>query len=250
MKRIRFTPLFFRRIHKWVGLVVGLQFVLWSVSGAMMALIDMDEVGAHGGAEHVMPLDASGLVAPSTIAAANGADGIVLRSLAMQPVYEITQAGSTRLYDATTGQEMPIDRAAIAAQAGHFSSDPVRAISRMDEPNLEAREHAGPIWRVDFADEANTSAYFAADTGRLLVARGDAWRTWDFFWMLHNMDYVNRTSFNHPLIVIVAFATLFLSGTGFYLLFKSFARRDFRWILRRRKTARPVHEQGKLPSGT
>lgn len=250
MKRIRFTPLFFRRVHKWVGLVVGIQFILWSVSGAMMALIDMNEVRAHGGPEHVMPLDASGLVAPSAIAAAKGADGIVLRSLAMQPVYEITHDGSTRVYDALNGIEMLIDHEVIAAQAEHLSPDPVRSISRMDKPNLEAREHVGPMWRVDFADEANTSAYFAADTGRLLEARGDSWRTWDFFWMLHNMDYVNRTSFNHPLIVIVAFATLFLSGTGFYLLFKSFARRDFRWILRRRRTTPPVHRQDKLPSGT
>ena len=49
--------------------------------------------------------------------------------------------------------------------------------------------------------------------------------------MLHNMDYANRTSFNHPLIIFVAFGVLWLSTTGFYLLFKSFKRRDFRWIL-------------------
>ena len=29
--------------------------------------------------------------------------------------------------------------------------------------------------------------------------------------------------------------TLWLSGTGFYLLFKSFSRADFRWLRRRRK---------------
>jgi hypothetical protein len=30
---------------------------------------------------------------------------------------------------------------------------------------------------------------------------------------------------------------LWLSGTGFYLLFKSFRRADFRWLNRRRKPA-------------
>lgn len=30
------------RIHKWVGLAVGLQFVLWAISGAAMALLDME----------------------------------------------------------------------------------------------------------------------------------------------------------------------------------------------------------------
>ena len=41
MKSIRMTPLFFRRVHKWVGLVIGIQFILWSVSGAMMAMFHL-----------------------------------------------------------------------------------------------------------------------------------------------------------------------------------------------------------------
>lgn len=31
-----------RRIHKWVGLVIGLQFLLFAISGTAMALLDMD----------------------------------------------------------------------------------------------------------------------------------------------------------------------------------------------------------------
>src|SRR3546814_5796787 len=49
MKRIRLTPLFFRRIHKWVGLILGLQFLPWALSGSVMALLDKDKVGGHGG---------------------------------------------------------------------------------------------------------------------------------------------------------------------------------------------------------
>src|SRR3546814_6930338 len=91
------------------------------------------------------------------------------------------------------------------------------------------------MWRIDFADAENSSAYVSADTARFLVMRGDTWRTWDFFWMLHNMDYMERKSFNHPLIIFVAFGTLWLAATGFYLLFKSFTRTDFRWLRRRKK---------------
>ena len=38
-----------RRIQKRVGLAIGLQFVLWAISGAAMALLDMETVagGAH-----------------------------------------------------------------------------------------------------------------------------------------------------------------------------------------------------------
>ena len=37
-----------RLLHKWIGLIIGLQFLLWTLSGAGMALIDMDQV--DGGA--------------------------------------------------------------------------------------------------------------------------------------------------------------------------------------------------------
>src|SRR3546814_20507564 len=80
------------------------------------------------------------------------------------------------------------------------------------------------MWRVDFANEDNSSSYVSAETGQPLVDRTDTWRVWDFVWMLHNMDYANRTSFNHPLIIFACFSALWLSFTGFYLLFKLFLR--------------------------
>ena len=33
-----------RRIHKWVGLIIGVQFLLWAISGTAMALLNMEEV--------------------------------------------------------------------------------------------------------------------------------------------------------------------------------------------------------------
>ncbi len=47
-----------------------------------------------------------------------------------------------------------------------------------------------------------------------------------------NMDYANRTSFNHPLIIMVGFAMTWLAVTGFWLLFRTMWRHDFR-LLRR-----------------
>jgi hypothetical protein len=62
----------------------------------------------------------------------------------------------------------------------------------------------------------------------LLERRNDTWRLRDFFWMLHNMDYVNRTSFNHPLIIVVGFAAVWLAITGLWLLFRTGWRSDFK----------------------
>lgn len=237
MKRIRLSPLLFRRIHKWVGLILGLQFLLWALSGSVMALLDMDAVGGHdmpAAHAHALPAETA-LVDPSRLAGVGPVTGLTLRDLAGRPVYELRTARGVQLVDAADGRRIAIDAETAKATAAMASDAPVRDVVRLDKPNLEAREHAGPMWRVNFADEANSSAYVSAETGRFLVMRGDTWRTWDFFWMIHNMDYVTRTSFNHPLIIFVAFGVLWLSGTGFYLLFKSFRAADFRWLRRRRR---------------
>lgn len=233
MKRIRFSPLLFRRIHKWAGLILGLQFVLWTVSGAVMALLDADKVAAH--AEPVTEVAASPW--PSDIrlrAPAEPVTRLVLRRVADRPVFEVGSGADTRLIDARSGETVSVDkdlaRAIASGSAGPGQA--VRDTRFLARPNLEARDHSGPMWRVNFVDPDNSSSYVSARDGRLLVTRNDTYRVWDFVWMLHNMDYVNRASFNHPLIIFVAFGALWLSLTGVYLLFKSFRKRDFRWLLR------------------
>lgn len=231
-KPFRVTPLFFRRIHKWVGLILGLQFVLWTVSGTVMALLDKDEVGGHSASEMTSATTPwpTGITPPLL----NGrVEGLVLRRILDRPVYEVNGSQGRRLIDARNGRSIRIDAtlASKIAKAAYGHAAPVRSVTRLETANLEARDHDGPMWRVDFADKRNSSSYVSAGTGRPLVDRSDTWRTWDFVWMLHNMDYVNRKSFNHPLIIFVAFGTLWMSFTGFYLLFKSFRRREFRWVL-------------------
>jgi uncharacterized iron-regulated membrane protein len=233
--RFSIRPILWRQVHKWVGLILGLQFVIWTISGAIMALLDMEKVGGHSAAG---PVEVGTPWAGDLVPISNlgTVEGLTLKRVLDQPVYEVTRRGEITLLDARTGSPMSIDgpqAAAIAKQAFHHEA-PVRSVERLEKPNLEAREHAAPMWRVNFADDENSSSYVSAVNGAPLVNRGDTWRTWDFVWMLHNMDYANRTSFNHPLIVFVAFGTLWLSFTGFYLLFKSFRRREFNWVLGKR----------------
>ena len=97
---------------------------------------------------------------------------------------------------------------------------------------LAVRDHALPIWRADFADERGSIYYVSGVTGEILERRTDSWRLWDVFWMLHTMDYAKRTSFNHPLIVLAGFASVWLAVTGFWLLFRTMWRHDFAWTRR------------------
>jgi uncharacterized iron-regulated membrane protein len=238
---MRLSPLLFRRIHKWIGLILGVQFVIWTISGAVMAVLDMEAV-------------AGGPPPPRTEAATrlpgnSGAWPVVQRSLGSVPitsltvrpllnrhVFEIGTPAGTRLFDVGTGSLVQIDAAFASrlARASYIGAGSVKTVELVTEPTLAIREHDAPAWRVDFADESNSSFYISQTTGRLLERRNDTWRIWDFVWMLHNMDYVNRTSFNHPLIITVGFGIVWLATTGFYLLFKSAWRADLRRLRSRR----------------
>ena len=228
-----------RRIHKWVGLAIGLQFVLWAISGAAMALLGMETVA--GGPRP--PAIQSALTGeakswPRIVGQLDSAriEGLRLKTLLDRPVVEVRTAQSTRMFDAQTGVRVSIDAAAARAiaQSNHPHRASPGAAKLLTERSLPIRDHEPPIWQVDFADNDASTYCVSATTGDVLARRNDTWRWWDFFWMLHNMDYASRTSFNHPLIIAVCIAMTWLAVTGFWLLFRTMWRHDFAWMRVRR----------------
>ena len=231
---MKIKSIWLRRIHKWVGLVIGLQFLLWAISGTAMALLDMDEVAGGPMAEMsaaALPAGSTGWPRVQQALSGQPISGLTLRSSPQGPVYQVSTAQNVRLFSAADGSPVVIDQAnAIAiARAAHPERAAVKAVAPLSEPTFAVRDHELPIWQIDFDDARNSSYYVSGSTGELLQRRNDTWRWWDFFWMLHIMDYSERTSFNHPLIITVGFAMVWLAVTGFWLLFRTMWRHDFAW---------------------
>ena len=226
-----------RKIHKWVGLVIGLQFVIWAISGTAMALLPMEEVaGGEMTDQSASALPRGGNAWPNVQGALAGQpiSKLSLRSLPQGQAIEVTTSRGVQLFDAIDGRPISIDGlvAKSIASAAHPSGPAVTMVAPLKQLTLPVREHDLPIWQVDFADEKHSSYYVSATTGEILERRNDSWRWWDFFWMLHNMDYAKRTSFNHPLIIMVGFAMTWLAVTGFWLLFRTMWRHDFAFLRR------------------
>ncbi len=230
--RVFLKSIWLRRIHKWVGLVIGLQFLLWAISGTAMALLAMDEVSGGEMAKHAKPPLPGGGLAWSRIQqtlVGQPIQGLSLQTLGQRHVFEVKTAAGVRLFDASSSLPVLIDgySAAALASGAHPTQAAVKQVAALTEVGLAVRDHELPIWRVDFRDEPNSSYYVSGTTGAILERRNDTWRWWDFFWMLHNMDYSERSSFNHPLIITVGFAMAWLAVTGFWLLFRTMLRHDF-----------------------
>ena len=128
-----------------------------------------------------------------------------------QPVYRLAGPQGPRLVDASSGAGIVlsaelVQKLALATYTG--PGHPGQA--ELLEPSLETRAHAGRVWRVAFSDREDTSVYLSQQ-GELLWHRNRSWRLYDFFWMLHIMDYSGRTDFNKYLLLSMAVGGLGLA---------------------------------------
>ncbi len=227
----RYATLF----HKWLGLVVGIQVLLWMLSGFIMTYYEIEVVRSeHNIAEpDLITFSVDYPLAPVNLVLSQ-VEGPVkevkLRSLVDLPVYEVTlMSGEVELYHALAAQKLsplPEAYALVIADADFIpEATPSEAIW-VEEHNLEYRGDV-PVWMVNMNDVEGTHLYISPQTGMVVARRSDVWRLFDFFWMLHIMDYENRTDFNNPLVIWASLFAFVFSVTGIVMLFFRFKRRDF-----------------------
>lgn len=221
-----------RLLHKWVALVLALQFVAWMVSGVALSLIDHHAASGEPkrAAANATPMPwPTGLRAPARVVADAGERVQRLEAswLADRPVYRLSNDSATWLVDAASGERRQVDAALAQVIAATDYSGTARpaAPELLAEAPREAIDHAAPLWRVAFADDVDTTLYLSAIDGRILERRNSHSRWFDVFWMLHTMDYTGRGNFNHPLIVISAAASVWVSLTGVWLIVVLLRRR-------------------------
>src|SRR3546814_7505930 len=139
-----------------------------------MALLDKDKVAAHAhDMGHAHPWPGGEYFDVGALSTGDPVLGVVLRDLGTRPVYEVRTPKSVRLVDATDGAAISVDESLARDIASMMNEAPIRQASLLPKSTLETRVHEGALWRIDFADAENRSAYVPADTAPLLVLRGD-----------------------------------------------------------------------------
>jgi len=225
----------FKKVHKWVGLLIGAQVLLWLLSGLMISLLDPEKVSGNQWAfkTSTVPqtLEPMVLLEPAELPQnlLKDALGIELTDRYGKPFYLVRHANSESLIDAMNASVVEIEQswAEQAARKDFIGIGEVVSIESGMAPDRETRDSEGAYWRVNFSDMVNTAIYISASTGEILERRNSFWRVRDFFWMLHIMDYPDRENFNNPLVITVALIAIWLGISGFMLLFGSFTRSDF-----------------------
>jgi hypothetical protein len=232
-----------RRIHRWLGLTIGIQFLLWTLGGLYFSWTRLAAV--HG--DHLMrerpqlPVGAP-VVSPSVVVEilrqherVDSLAGAALTMVLAQPTWRVdyftTEHGRVvtrrRMADAVTGalrEPLGRDEAVAAAREVYTGTKPVVGVEYVTDSTVDGHhEYRGqplPAWAVRFGDTEGATAYVAAELGEVIRIRNDRWRTFDFLWMLHTMDYRGRDDFNN--LALRAFSLLglvtVLSGFTLFVL--------------------------------
>lgn len=232
---------YIRKTHRWLGLIIGIQFLAWTLGGLYFSWSDMDEV--HGDYEK----------SPPALIALNGSyqfpseaidslgrmehvDSIAdlrLVSILGKPFWQIAFVGKShgghhkkiRLADAASGMlRPPLDeKEAIAvAQNGYAGKAAILSTEYLTEigNHHEYRESPLPAVAVTFDDARHTTVYVSTEHGTVQKFRNRPWRQFDFLWMLHTMDYAGRDNITNWLLrafSIFGLATVMSGFTLFYI---------------------------------
>lgn len=219
--------IFFRKFHKWLGIIIGLQIVLWLAGGFVMSFFDIDEVrGSHNRAK-VEPLKMNQPLGYHSKQLLLDMDFEVTKLELTQwqnhPVWRVEGEEQLIIVDANTGQILsPFNEqtAQKVAQNDFIGDGKIISQQLFTENTHDVRGRDLPLWQFQFDDADNTRIYVSPKTGEVVARRNDTWRLFDFFWMLHIMDYSERENFNHPLLIIAALLGIMMSLSGLYLALK------------------------------
>ena len=224
----------FYTLHRWVGLSVGVQLLAWSLGGFMFSVLSIDNV--RGDVDRndssppplrltnvrLTPADAADVAMDSGIRV----DSIIqirLRQRSGRTVFEFVGEEGKPLgaVDAASGEflsRISGQQAKLAALADFAPEASVVSVTLLEgDPPGEYRGGAMPVYRVILDHPKNPHIYVSPVTGEVLKRRNKLWRVFDFFWMLHIMDYRDRNDFNHWLLTTMSLLAILTSASGLAL---------------------------------
>ncbi|MFC4094772.1 PepSY domain-containing protein [Euzebyella saccharophila] len=219
----RKTAKWIRKAHRYLGIFLGIQFLMWTISGMYFSWTDIDEIhGDQFRQEAVEKAVYTDLISPTNIKD-NVIASLELREIAGEPYYWINQS---QLVNAETGDlkaEISEQDALQVARRNMLPELKVKSIERIEEvgSHSEYRGRPLPAFAISYETPENIKAYVSVKDGSFQTLRHHDWRWFDFLWMTHTMDYQGRDDFNT--IVLRGFSLLGLITvlSGFLLWYVS-----------------------------
>ena len=227
-----------RKIHRWLSAVIGIQLLLWALSGLVFSWSPIDQVRGEDKIRLQKETDLASfplvdgqalLSDPDCVPTDYIVKQMKLKPMLGRPVFEIMLSGAEIVYvlvDAVTGERLsPISSSQAEDIALNDFSETAEVLKcdYLDKPeggHSEYRSKEIPVWRVKLDHPSGTVIYVSANRGEVVARRNNRWRVFDFFWMLHTMDYKGRDYFNSWLLRIMSLLGVVSVLVGYWLWFQ------------------------------
>ena len=192
-----------RRYHIWLGWLIGVPMLLWTVTGVLMVVKPIEEVR---GSDLLRDPPTVRMAAPPIAPALDvrPVSKVSLEQRAAGPRWVLAFAdGTTRAADPVTGRLLPALSAADAARevtARYTGTARIASVTRIDpaNPPLDLRRPLDS-WQIMMSD--GTHFYVDRFTGDIAARRTSWWRIYDFMWGLHIMDLQTREDAHNPWLI-------------------------------------------------
>ncbi len=169
--------------HRWLGIALGVLFLLWFASGIVMIYARMPVLDP---AERLARLEAITFaavrMAPGAVAAE--ASRFTITTLNGRPVYRVTTGRSQQTTFADTGEALEPLTADRALQIGRVFAGPaaVRYDGRLEDADQWTFSVRGqmPLHRIAVADAEATRLYVAERSGEIVMKTTASGRRWGY----------------------------------------------------------------------
>lgn len=225
---------YLRKTHRYLGVFIGIQFLLWTVGGLYFAWFNIQEIrGNHLIHQDDILIIKNQLKSPNEVLKMNQINPstvkeLKLSSLFYESYYNVVLEDNMLLINAVTGKlrdsisEQDARKIALKKLKKNIS---IRSIEYVTADNIDQHlQYRGgmlPAWAVTLNDNSNTVLYICALQGTLEKVRTKEWRIFDFLWMLHIMDYNERDNINNNILKGFSILGLITILSGFVLFFQS-----------------------------
>lgn len=217
---MQIRTIWIRKTHRYLGLLVGIQLLFWTVSGLFFAWNDIKTVRGETlirkqtpsfrmDTVQFAPLQRIYAAVHNAVPGDKDFHGFEMRELLGEPVAEISytagghkhfalvHAKTGALRSGVTPQEA--ERIAKADFLPDAEVESVQSITAVED-NSEYREKPLPAYCVTFRHETGTRIYVSAERGLVTARRNGRWRLWDFLWAFHILDFETRDNIHNLLL--------------------------------------------------
>ncbi len=227
----------YRKIHKWVGVILGIPLLIWIVTGIVggvsiyipyPSVVNKTNTAFDNEMQslRLSPYDAlKGL--DNALWEERDIQSLTLRHIDSADIYEFVLSGGKKyLINANSGKPFEVTSkvAKNIARDGLGKKASVLSVVLLDKHNYFYPYGSLPAYKVEFDDASHTNIYVSKRDGKVLLLHN----RWSHFVEvnhdLHVFAFVRKLITNNVFIrvfflVIVAMMTLFIFVTGYYLAF-------------------------------